>query len=304
MSIQFNKEGMCTVSIKNRYNHTVENPDATYGNNLDRIIPGLTDSFLKLLRKEYGLELNETSGEKFSIPGYKLANDGKYYKYNEQINGTYYCPGNIVIKQGEIIKVANPDEELLVDYFRINKKEKKIEVCSDIKDSFVDDLQEIEKIEVVKLKKENKSEEAAKSEEVAKSEEIVKSKDENIDRVIKIYQKGIEEPVLIGIGKNNQIVKYKNNNITQVGDNFLRYNEELSQLELPNVTQENNGTISAKDIAQLDKEKNISTSELNIAGKNIAELVKDAKYAMFCLKKVKGRNYKNGKTKDSKYRWL
>ncbi len=37
MSIQFNKEGLCTVSIKNRYNHTVENPDATLGNNLDRI---------------------------------------------------------------------------------------------------------------------------------------------------------------------------------------------------------------------------------------------------------------------------
>lgn len=45
MSIQFNKEGTCTVSIKNRYNHTVNNPDATYGNDLDRISPGLTRKF-------------------------------------------------------------------------------------------------------------------------------------------------------------------------------------------------------------------------------------------------------------------
>lgn len=126
MSIQINKKEACTVSIKNRYKHTVENPDATYGNNLDRIIPGLTDSFSKLLRKEYILKLNDRSEEKFSIPGYKLANDGKYYKYNEEINGTYYCLGNIVIKQGEIIKVANPDEELLVDYFRINKKDRSL----------------------------------------------------------------------------------------------------------------------------------------------------------------------------------
>ena len=32
MGIQFTRNGMCTVSIKNRYNHTVKNPDATYGN--------------------------------------------------------------------------------------------------------------------------------------------------------------------------------------------------------------------------------------------------------------------------------
>ena len=45
ISIQFNKIGFSTVSIKNRYNHKVKNPDATFGNNLDRIIPGLTRKF-------------------------------------------------------------------------------------------------------------------------------------------------------------------------------------------------------------------------------------------------------------------
>ena len=51
MSIQFEKNGICTCSIKNRYNHTVNNPDATYGNDLDRIIPGLSYSFKKLLKE-------------------------------------------------------------------------------------------------------------------------------------------------------------------------------------------------------------------------------------------------------------
>ena len=45
MSIQFNREGTTRVSIKNRYNHTVENPDATLGNDLEKIAPGLTYSF-------------------------------------------------------------------------------------------------------------------------------------------------------------------------------------------------------------------------------------------------------------------
>ena len=96
MSIQFEKQGLCTVSIKNRYNHFVNNPDATYGNNLDRIAPGLEQSFERLL-KERGLSFDNSNIESFKIPGYVVANDGKYYKYNQEINGVYYCPGNIVI---------------------------------------------------------------------------------------------------------------------------------------------------------------------------------------------------------------
>ena len=38
ISIQFTKDGTNTLSIKNRYNHRVNNPDATYKNNLDNII--------------------------------------------------------------------------------------------------------------------------------------------------------------------------------------------------------------------------------------------------------------------------
>jgi hypothetical protein len=131
-----------------------------------------------------------------------------------EIDGNYYCPGNIVITQGgEAISVANPEEGLLIDYFYIDKKNKTIETCADIKDSFVDGLKEIEKIEVVK------------------------SEDENVNRLIKVYLKDIEEPVLIGIDKNNQIVKYKNKNITNIADYFLSYNKELTELELPNLTE-------------------------------------------------------------------
>lgn len=52
ISIQFTKDESCTLSIKNRYNHRVINCDATFSNNLDNIIPGLTRSF----EKYYGLK--------------------------------------------------------------------------------------------------------------------------------------------------------------------------------------------------------------------------------------------------------
>ena len=214
MGIQFNKQGMCTVSIKNRYNHAVNNPDATYGNDLDRIIPGLTKSFGALLQKEYGLELDNSNIERFKLPGYVVANDGKYYKYNMEINGDYYCPGNIVIKQGgEVTSVGNPEECLLIDYFYIDKKKKKIEVYADTKDSFVDNLQRIEKIEVFKFE------------------------DENANRAIKIYLQNAEEPAIIAIDKNNQIVKYINKNVINIGRNFLKHNKGITTLEMPNLTQ-------------------------------------------------------------------
>ena len=223
MGIQFNKHGRCTVSIKNRYNHTVNNPDATYGNDLDRIAPGLTKSFEKLLQRQYGLELNSSNLESFELPGYVVANDGKYYKYNMEIHGAYYCPGNIVIKNGEVTHIGKPEEGILIDYFYIDKKNKTIKVCGDIEDSFVDDLQKIENIEVVK------------------------SEDENINRIIKVYLQDIEEPVLIGIDENNQIVKYVNKNVTIISDEFLGYNKGITKLELPNLTLVGDEFLSANE---------------------------------------------------------
>ena len=52
ISIQFTRDMANMLSIKNRYNHTVSNPDVTFSNNLDNIIPGLTASF----ENTYGLK--------------------------------------------------------------------------------------------------------------------------------------------------------------------------------------------------------------------------------------------------------
>lgn len=206
MGIQFNKEGLCTVSIKNRYNHTVNNPDATYGNDLDRIVPGLTQSFAELL-KERGLELNNSNIENFAIPGYVIAGDGKYYKYNMEMNGRYYCPCNIVIENGEVHQLEN--SQMLIDYFIVDTKNKTIKTYDErIEDSFSDDFQGIEKIEIVKDKEKGSG-----------------------TRTIIIYKN--EHTITIKIDKHNQIVEYKNEELMQVGDNFLLGNRGLNELKLP-----------------------------------------------------------------------
>ena len=212
MGIQFNRKGKCTVSIKNRYNHTVNNPDATYGNDLDRIKTGLEKSFATLLQKEYGLELNNTNKEKFEIPGYTVAGDGKYYKYNMEINGIYYCPGNIIINHGTI-EHLEPEKQILIDYFILDKENKKIELYDkELEDSFIDGFKDIEAIEV---RKANEKEKGA--------------------RIITIKKHNSDKPIIIEIDKDNQIKSYINEELIEVGNYFLNHNKELSQLELPSL---------------------------------------------------------------------
>jgi len=232
MSIQFNKRGKCIVSIKNRYNHTVDNPDATYGNDLDKIISGLTKSFERLLIQR-GVLLNNDNVEKFRLPNYIVASDGRYYRYNVEINGIYYCPGNIIIDNGVIIKLENPEREILIDYFILDLQRKKLQLYDPrIEDSFIDFFKNIEKIDIRK--------------------NIISK-----DKKIKIYIKNQDSPIIIVIDKNNQMIEYENSiiskignkfcnlctglirlnlpNVTEVGDYFLKYNKCLSLLNLPNL---------------------------------------------------------------------
>ena len=213
MSIQFTKSQNSTVSIKNRYNHTVNNPDATYGNDLDKIAPGLTQSFEKLL-SERGLTLNRSNIEAFFFPGYIVADDGKYYKYNMELNGKYYCPGNVIIDLGNVIKLE-PEKQELIDYFILDKENKTLSLYdSVISDSFIDGFKNIDSIEMANN---NNSEQKTKT--------------------ITIKEKSSDKPITIEINKeSNSIIGYTNENLTNLGYNFLGYNEQLSNIEIPNVT--------------------------------------------------------------------
>ena len=217
LAIQFDKQPKSRVEIISRYNHTVPNPNCTLNNNLNNIAEGLQESFARLL-EERGYSLNAKETMKFEIPGYTLTSDGKYYKYNLEIDGKYYCPGNIVIEDGIAKEIGNPEEVILCDYFKIDLKNKKVDSLIDnlIVDSFVGDLTDIEKIEVKKDKEKGK-------------------------RLVIIYKKKEDdrtddpEPIVIELDYDNQIVGYTNKELQNVGDNFLSYNEALTEVILPQV---------------------------------------------------------------------
>ena len=291
MSIQFTKSQNSTVSIKNRYNHTVNNPDATYGNDLDKIVPGLTQSFEKLL-SERGLTLNSSNIEAFYIPGYVVADDGKYYKYNMEIFGDYFCPGNVIIDHGNVIKLE-PEKQELIDYFILDKENKTLSLYDDpllllLSDSFIDGFKNIDSIEMANN---NNSEQKTKT--------------------ITIKEKSSDKPITIEINKeSNSIIGYTNENLVNLGDNFLMYNKQLSELNVPNVTNigadclANNKELKKFEAPNLDPFKydffikphmkmNRKLSELYVPN-----LTKESKENLEYVFSVVKENSKEGKTQN------
>ena len=236
ISIQFSKSLPNTLSIKNRYNHTVTNPDATFSNNLDSIIPGLTKAF----EREYGFSI-QSNVCGLELPGYVLANDGKYYKYNYEIDNVYYCTDNIIIHNGEVEKYEK-ERYLIVDYFIIDLKEKRISTYGLQHDSFgfsfvdINDKTTIEDIKIEKNKETN-------------SKTIT-----------------INNNIIIEINDKNQMIKYKNPTITDIYDSFLSEVQFIESVDLENVE-----TIGAEFLSNAFKLKEINLPKCKYIGNYFLE---------------------------------
>ncbi|MGN1200958.1 MAG: leucine-rich repeat protein [Candidatus Caccovivens sp.] len=209
ISIQFTKSGNITLSIKNRYNHTVNNPDCTFGNNLENIAYGLTDAF----EKTYDIHLLENNKQEFELNPYVLANDGKFYRYNFESNGIYFCENNVIIEHGDV-KTFNKDTTLVIDNFVVDLKNKTIKNILKYHDSFIDSIGEIQSINT--------------------------SIDKDGNKILVIKTTNKNEVVEITINKHNRIIGYKNPNVTTIGNDFLPYCE-LHSINLPNVAEIGDG---------------------------------------------------------------
>ena len=205
ISIQFDRSDAHTLSIKNRYNHIVNNPDNTFGSNLDNIIEGLTESFGKF----YGLDQKHQKHQNsnFELDNYVRAGDGKYYKYNYEIGNIYYCPNNIIIDNFEV-KRYEKEKYIIFNYFILDLVKKEVRLYdSNIGDSFPSTISNIQRIEVKRI--EDKKE-------------------------IKITLQDKSE-VIIVLDKDNKIIKLENPNLKVVGDYFLVYASSLQELSMSNL---------------------------------------------------------------------
>lgn len=150
-SIQISKKNNI-ISIKNRYNHKVSNCDATFGNNLDNIIDGLSKSFNKFF--DFKIKKNNN----FEMDG-RLVRNGKIIKYNYEINAIYYGI-NKYIKNWELI-ILNKDNQILIDYYLIDLKLNKI---IKIDEMLQDDFFNLKFSKIVVMKNKNNNFENEKDE--------------------------------------------------------------------------------------------------------------------------------------------
>lgn len=225
MSIQFTKDEAHTLSIKNRYNHALleGNPDATYRNNLENIAPGLTKSF----ENTYGL-VQFNPNINFEMKNYVRGKDGKFYKYNYEINNIYYCTDNIIIDNFEVKKLPK-ERYIVMDYFILDMKEKKITLYDEsINDSFVSSIKNIKKIDALK-------EDSNKMVIIIGEEGNMIIKLDPNDRIIEINNETLKSVSDNYFSKSKYIDKLYLNNVVEVGDNFLNKNKSLSKISMDNV---------------------------------------------------------------------
>ena len=208
ISIQFDKGEMTRVSIKNRYNHTVINPDATFSNNLDNIIPGLTNAFCE----KYGIYLDENITYSLSLQNYTRLNGKKFYRYNvfDIISNITFCENNIMLSRFQEVKF-DKSRYLLVDNYLIDFVKKEVYLVYDektlIKDAFTKSIGQIKTIHV---------------ENTPDGKKIVFG-----------VQDG--EDVILNIDSNNSLRSYCNNNVTEIDNNFLGLDNNIESIEMKKV---------------------------------------------------------------------
>lgn len=212
ISIQFTRDKNNHLSIKNRYNEVVNNPDSTFDNNLDNIIPGLTMSFYKA----YGIREIYDENSEFQMENY-ISIDGEYYKYNYKLNDIYYCTNNIIVNNGKVIKY-DPEKYIIMDYFIIDLVNKKVDVFDNkLRDSFSEVIGKIKNIEIVRGEKDKKV--------------YITNEEDNIFELTLSF--------------DNKLIGIKNNMIDKLPNRFLISGQYLKNMEFSNVREIGNDVLYA-----------------------------------------------------------
>ena len=132
LSIQVLKTGGF-ISIKNRYNHTVQNPDNTLNSNPDNIIEGLSMS----IKQHFNVDF---SAQKAYLPrGYTYIND-KLIKYEREENNIY-VGDSFYVKDGVVTELNKDYQEMIESAFILDKKNGTITDICGIDSAFADVLQ-------------------------------------------------------------------------------------------------------------------------------------------------------------------
>ena len=279
ISIQIPKDGG-SISIKNRYNHTLRgvNPDNTFDNNPDNIIPGLSYA----LKRHFGVDFVTTDSP---LPNGSDWVHDQIVHYNYEIDNIRFGPDCYF--SGSNITKLDSDHQIMMDYMVLDTKTK--EVSSVIKqDTALGVFQNAFNGKNIKIAKDK-----------ANKTTIITAPDGNSVTV-----------------RDGKIIELVLPNVTEIGENFLPYNTSLQSLSLPNVEKigdwfiPNNQILSHLDAPKLKftgddfLPNNEALTELNLP-----ELIEMGDYSLhnnynmesINLPKAKSANYIPGEQPNLKY---
>lgn len=250
ISIQIAKKGGF-ISIKNRYNHKVKNPDNTFFNNPDNIIPGLSES----LKEFFGVDFHNSSEE---LPeGYTIAN-GVIIKFNYEVNNIYFGD-TFFVKDGVIYNI-DKNSELIMDHFIFDMKSKQI--CSAYhginlatQDSFPEVFSEEIKNKKLQIVKNGKN-----SVLMADNTPIVELKDGTIVKLNLNNTKTIPSDFLT---HNNTLTDFTAKNLYLIENDFLNHNSVLSNFVALYLH-----SVGKNFLAENRNMRNITLPSLALAGNN------------------------------------
>ena len=128
ISIQMRKEGG-HISIKNRYNHTVDQCDNTFNSNPDNIILGLSES----LRRHFNVDF---SRQAVMLPDEYMVDNERIIKHHGERNNVYF--GDSFYVQDGVVHELDKRTEIMLDRFIYNNETKTLSNPANLDDAFID----------------------------------------------------------------------------------------------------------------------------------------------------------------------
>ena len=219
ISIQILKTGGF-ISIKNRYNHTVNNPDNTFNSNPDNIIPGLS----KTLEDYFNIRFTHSNA--IDLPDNYIMVNNQIIHYTEEQQGLYF--GDYYYVKDGMLHELNQDYQIMAGHFIIDLKNKKVSSpLYESYDSFPDVLNAEfqEKKLTLTRDKENNHYLFANNVQIMK----INAKHE-ITEIYLPETKKFPDYFLIN---NKALKKFSAPNVQCIGTACLHHNEFLTELNAP-----------------------------------------------------------------------
>lgn len=229
ISIQMRKTGGF-ISIKNRYNHSVEYCDSTFDSNPDNIIAGLSAA----LKTRFNVNWAATRG---ALPdGYVRIGDN-ILKYTYEIHNAYI--GENFYEQHGRIHELDKNSQTMLDYFIWDAKQQKLLNPTGVDDGFIRAFRTEAAGRKVTL-----TGRAPNQTLCIDGTEAIKLQG---GRIVWLNFPNVENAAQNFLAHNTLLKQLHMENLKTAGSNFLTYNEGLCNLNLPRLEHTDSGFLTSNE---------------------------------------------------------